>query len=178
MRPTTQLAAPLDAGAAVRRRPVPPAVAVLTVAVLLAVALAAWLALRVQQDRAAAHAGERALAAAQAHARTLLSYDYRHLDRDFATAQAALTGTFKDDYARTTTTVVKPVALRDRAVVQADVTAAAVIWARPDQAQVLLFVDQRTTSTRTSGPRVDLNRVRMTLRRTGHGWLVANIEAL
>jgi Mce-associated membrane protein len=63
-------------------------------------------------------------------------------------------------------------------VVTADAVAASVIWAEPDQAQVLLFVNQQTTTSKIGGSRVDLNRVRMTLRRTGHGWLVSNIEAL
>lgn len=151
---------------------------VLGVAALLTAALAAWLGHLVQEDRASTDAREQALAAARRDAPMLLSYDYRHLDQDFAKAKARLTGPFRNEYARTTSTVVKPVALRSRAVVTADAVAASVVWAQPDQAQVLLFANQHTTSTRISGSRVDLNRVRMTLRRTGHDWLVSNIEAL
>jgi Mce-associated membrane protein len=64
-----------------------------------------------------------ATAAAEATAVDLLSYDYRHLDRDFARARAGLTGGFVDDYAKTTRTVVRPTATEVKAVVKADVAA-------------------------------------------------------
>lgn len=169
-------ALPVVAWARALRPPLP--AAALGVGLLLIAGTTAWLGHLVQQDRAGDAAREQALAAAKVHAPEILSYDYRHLDQDFAKAEAALTGKFRGEYARTTSTVVKPVALRSKAVVAADAVAASVIWARPDQAQVLLFVNQQTTSTKIKGPRVDLNRVRMTLRRTDGGWLVSNIEAL
>ncbi|WP_204269093.1 hypothetical protein, partial [Klebsiella aerogenes] len=43
-----------------------------------------------------------ALAAARQAAPVVLSYDYRHLDRDFAAARARLTGHFRDEYRKTT----------------------------------------------------------------------------
>jgi Mce-associated membrane protein len=150
----------------------------LVAAVVVAVLLVGWLALRLRDDRAATVAREEAVAAARLHAPEILSYDYRHLDQDFAKAQADLTGKFKEDYARTTITVVKPVAVDNKAVVEARVVAASTIWARPGEAQVLLFVNQQTTTAKTKGPRVDLNRVRMTLEKTRRGWLVSNVEAL
>ncbi len=150
----------------------------LVAAVVVAVLLVGWLALRLRDDRAATVAREEAVAAARLHAPEILSYDYRHLDQDFAKAQADLTGKFKEDYARTTITVVKPVAVDNKAVVEARVVAASTIWARPGEAQVLLFVNQQTTTAKTKGPRVDLNRVRMTLEKTKRGWLVSNVEAL
>jgi Mce-associated membrane protein len=150
----------------------------LVAAVVVAVVLVGWLALRLRDDRAATVAREQAVAAARLHAPEILSYDYRHLDQDFAKAQEHLTGKFKEDYARTTVTVVKPVAVDDKAVVEARVVAASTIWARPGEAQVLLFVNQQTVTAKSKGPRVDLNRVRMTLRRTERGWLVSNVGAL
>ncbi len=42
----------------------------------------------------------------------------------------------------------------------------------------LLFVDQTTTSTRLEGPKVDLNRVRMTLVEQDGKWLVSELDAL
>jgi Mce-associated membrane protein len=169
-----------------RRRPAPAGLRrvtrvplrALVAAVVVAVLLVGWLALRLRDDRAAAVAREQAVAAARLHAPDILSYDYRHLDQDFAKAQEKLTGKFKEDYARTTVNVVKPVAVDNKAVVEARVVAASTIWARPGEAQVLLFVNQQTTTAKTKGPRVDLNRVRMTLRRTERGWLVSNVEAL
>lgn len=169
-----------------RRRPAPAGLRrgtrvplrALVAAVVVAVVLVGWLALRLRDDRAATVAREQAVAAARLHAPEILSYDYRHLDQDFAKAQEHLTGKFKEDYARTTVTVVKPVAVDNKAVVEARVVAVSTIWARPGEAQVLLFVNQQTVTAKSKGPRVDLNRVRMTLRRTERGWLVSNVEAL
>jgi len=119
-----------------------------------------------------------ALAAARAHAQAILSYDHRTLDADFARAEKVLTGTFKGEYGRTTDTVVRPSAEQYKVVVQAEVTAASVVRASENRVVVLLFVDQTTTSTRLEGPKVDLNRVRMTLVENDGNWLVSELSAL
>ncbi|MGW7008840.1 hypothetical protein ACWGCW_40240, partial [Streptomyces sp. NPDC054933] len=115
----------------------------------------------------------------------ILSYDYRHLDQDFAAALTHLTGSFRTEYRRTTSTVVAPTAKQYQAVVQATVAqpaageeAASVVSAAPDRVVVLLFVNQVTRSTRLTAPRLDLNRVRMTLSRTADGWRVSAVDAL
>lgn len=153
----------------------------LAVVVALAVAAAVLGLLLMRQDRAEDRvelARTEALAAAERHAVTLLSYDHRRLDRDFAAARKVLTGNFADDYAATTESVVRPTAEEVKAVVTAEVAASSVVRAGENRAVVLLFVDQTTTSTRLDGPRVDLNRVRMTLDRSGGQWLVSGVDAL
>lgn len=152
------------------------------VAALLVVVLAATaglLVVRARGEDAAERARAAALAAAEQHAVTVLSYDHRRLDEDFARARSVLTGTFADDYAATTEKVVRPSAEQVKAVVTAEVAASAVVRA-PSESRVvvLLFVDQTTTSTRLEGPKVDLNRVRMTMTRVGQQWLVSGIDAL
>jgi Mce-associated membrane protein len=82
--------------------------------------------------------------------------------------------------------VVAPTAKKYHGVVKATVAtptdggppAVSVVSAAPDRAVVLLFVNQVTESTRLSGPRLDLNRVRMTLTRTSRGWKVSGVDAL
>lgn len=108
----------------------------------------------------------------------MLSYDYQHLDRDFARARGHLTGTFRDEYRKTTATVVAPTAEKYHGVVKATVATASVVSASPDRVTVLLFVNQVTRSTQVSGSRVDLNRVRMTMTRTSEGWKVSAVDAL
>ena len=139
---------------------------------------AALLTLRARADDRVEQAREEARAAAEAAAVTLLSYDHRRLDRDFAAARKLLTGGFADDYAQTTEEVVRPTALEVEAVVTAEVAASSVVRASENRVVVLLFVDQTTTSTRVEGPQVDLNRVRMTLTRTNGRWLVSGVDAL
>ncbi|NNJ04819.1 hypothetical protein HHX38_11830 [Streptomyces sp. PKU-MA01144] len=157
--------------------------AVLTVAGLVA---AAVLGTAYANGRQAEQARAGALAAARKAAPAVLSYDHRHLERDFAAARGHLTGPFLAEYRRTTTKVVAPTAKKYQGVVTASVVAppggggpaASVVSASPDRAVVLLFVNQVTRSTRVDGPRVDLNRVRMELTRTSGGWKVSAVDAL
>ncbi|MFI6103239.1 hypothetical protein [Streptomyces sp. NPDC051310] len=177
-------ASPARAGGSGRRRGL--VCAVLALLIVLGLVAAAVLALEYREGRAAERARAGAAEAARKAAPVVLSYDHRHLDRDFAAARAHLTGSFRDEYRRTTTSVVAPTARKYRGVVRATVVAppgggepaVSVVSASPDRAVVLLFVNQVTTSTQVSGPRVDLNRVRMTLARTSGGWKVSAVDAL
>ncbi|MFD8392567.1 hypothetical protein ACFV2N_26065 [Streptomyces sp. NPDC059680] len=161
-------------------------VAVLGAVLVAALVATAFLGWRYQQGRQAEQARGEALAAARKAAPVVLSYDYRHLDRDFARARALLTGHFRDEYGRTTKTVVAPTATKYHGVVKASVAtpsdggapAVSVVSAAPDRAVVLLFVNQVTESTQVPEPRLDLNRVRMTLTRTSDGWKVSGVDAL
>lgn len=161
--------------------------AVLAVLVVLGVAATATLGWKYRETERTAQASTAALAAAQKAAPAILSYDYRHLDRDFAAARSHLTGPFLDQYGKTTSTVVAPTAEKYSGVVQATVAkppggdaspAASVVSASPDKVVVLLFMNQITTSTQVSTPRLDLNRVRMTLVRGPQGWKVSGVDAL
>lgn len=156
---------------------------VLLVAGLVAAAVLGW---RSWDARRTETARTEALAAARRAAPVVLSYDYRHLDRDFARARAHLSGDFRAEYAKTTKTVVAPTAEKYHGVVKATVAApasggspaASVVSASPEKVVVLLFVNQVTESTQVSGARVDLNRVRMTMTRTESGWRVSALDAL
>ncbi|MES4891756.1 hypothetical protein [Streptomyces sp. NPDC096012] len=160
--------------------------AVLGAVLVAALVVAAVLGWQYRQGRQAEQARGEALAAAQKAAPVVLSYDYRHLDRDFARARALLTGHFRDQYGRTTKTVVAPTATQYHGVVKATVAtpsdggapAASVVSATPDRAVVLLFVNQVTRSTQVPEPRLDLNRVRLTLTHTSAGWKVSGVDAL
>ncbi|MGW7261437.1 hypothetical protein [Streptomyces sp. NPDC054834] len=150
---------------------------------LVAASLLGW---QYREGRRAEAARGAALSAAREAAPVVLSYDYRHLDRDFARARERLTGHFRDEYRKTTASVVGPTARKYHGVVKATVAepasggvpAASVVSAAPDRAVVLLFVNQVTQSTQVSGSRLDLNRVRMTMTRTSEGWKVSAVDAL
>ncbi|MEV8308224.1 hypothetical protein AB0P36_12870 [Streptomyces flavidovirens] len=160
--------------------------AVLALLCLLGLAATATLAWQHREAERTAQARTAALATARKAAPVILSYDYRRLDRDFAAARGHLTKPFLDQYSKTTKSVVAPTAEKYRGVVKAtvakpaggDTPAAAVVSASPDKAVVLVFMNQVTTSTQVSGPRLDLNRVRMTLVRTPQGWRVSAVDAL
>ncbi|MGW2999711.1 hypothetical protein [Streptomyces sp. NPDC001155] len=161
-------------------------IAVLGLVLVAALVVAAVLGWQYRQGRQAEQARGEALSAARKAAPVVLSYDYWHLDRDFTRARALLTGHFRDQYDKTTKTVVAPTATTYHGVVKATVAtpadgsapAVSVVSATPDKAVVLLFVNQVTESTQVPEPRLDLNRVRMTLTRTSSGWQVSGVDAL
>ncbi|MGW2641160.1 hypothetical protein [Streptomyces sp. NPDC001348] len=166
-----------------RRRLLTAVLGALLVVALAVVCLLGW---QYREGQRAEAARDAALTAARKAAPVVLSYDYRHLDRDFARAREHLTGHFRDEYRKTTATVVGPTARKYHGVVRATVAApsgggvpaASVVSAAPDRAVVLLFVNQVTRSTQVSGSRLDLNRVRMTMTRTSGGWKVSAVDAL
>ncbi|MFH9063021.1 hypothetical protein ACH4GM_17645 [Streptomyces coeruleorubidus] len=172
-----------EPGPGARRRPLTLLLAVLLVVGLVALAALGW---QYRDGRLSETARTEALAAARKAAPVVLSYDYRRLDKDFSRARAHLTGDFRDEYGKTTKTVVAPTAEKYHGVVKATVAApgsggtpaASVVSASPDKVVVLLFVNQVTESTQVSGARVDQNRVRMTMDRTGDGWKVSAVDAL
>ncbi|MGI5374978.1 hypothetical protein ACQEV2_12150 [Streptomyces sp. CA-251387] len=166
-----------------RRRLLTALLGVLLVAALVAAAVLGW---KSWDARKTETARTEALAAAQKAAPVVLSYDYRHLDRDFTRARAHLTGDFQEEYSKTTKTVVGPTATKYHGVVKATIAApaaggtpaASVVSASPEKVVVLLFVNQVTESTQVSGSRVDLNRVRLTMTGTDEGWKVSAVDAL
>jgi Mce-associated membrane protein len=147
----------------------------LTLSALAAFGLVAY---RVRSDQQVETARDQAVAAARDNAEVILSYDYRHLSKDFAAARATLTGGFANDYKVTTAKLVRPGAEQYHVVVKAEVASQSVVSASAHQVVVLLFVNQTTTSTRLDGPRVDLNRVRLTLVKVDGRWLVNKVVAL
>ena len=146
---------------------------VLAVCLVALLVASAWSPSPPGDKRADAAGGSAALAAARTSAATILSYDYRHLDTDFAAATALTTGSLRTDYQATTSKAVAQLATQTHAVVSAKVVAGGRGQLdAPTSATVLLFVDQTTTSNRLSGPQVDQNRVAAddAARSAGTGW--------
>lgn len=147
---------------------------------LLVVVLAGLAVLIVVDRRAGAVDAARgeAVRRARTAAVTLLSYDYRRLDADFAAGRALTTAPFAQQYARTTSDAVKKVATDTKATVRAEVAAVGVVSATPERVTLVLFVNQTTTSSRLQRPQVDQNRVEMTLVDKGGRWLVSQVKGL
>ena len=154
-----------------------PVLALLLTTVLMAVA-AGFVWFQVHRHDATETARRAGLEASRDAARVLFSYDYRTLAKDFSAGKAVTTGKFRAQYADTTTKVVTPVATEKKAVVKAEVVNAGVVRASTDEVVTIVFVNQVTTSSLQAGPKVDLSRVRMTLRHVGGRWLVATVDAL
>lgn len=112
--------------------------------------------------------------AAVRDAQPLFSYDYRTFDKDTAAASAVTTGDFTAQVKMLSGAAVKPLAVKLHATVKATVLGAAVLDdTNPDEIPVLVFVDQAVKNDQLAAPRLDRNRIRLTMRRVGTEWKVA-----
>lgn len=107
----------------------------------------------------------------------IYSYSWQTLTDDKHAARELLTGDMLDQYDRTMVGVATS-SRRDHAVVTADVVAAGLVTATTSYARVLVFVNQTTTGDDPDDPMLDLDRVLVTLVRTGGEWKVSELDAL
>ncbi len=105
------------------------------------------------------------------------SYSWQSLTQDKVAARALLTGDMLAQYDRTMAGVVTS-SVRDQTVVQARVVGAGLVTATRSDARVLVFVNQSTAGADLDEPELDLDRVLVTLVRTGGEWKVSELDAL
>jgi Mce-associated membrane protein len=165
---------PARAGRFPLRLPLPAAIGVAVVLVL-ALAAAVTFGLLLQRRVATDRAGAEALATAKAYAVTVTSYDYQNLDRNFADVLDGATGEFKDQYTGASQTLRQLIA-NAKATAKGNVLGAGISSESPEQVEVVVFVDQTITNAATAQPRVDRNRVIMTLTPHDGRWLVGKLE--
>ena len=109
-------------------------------------------------------------------AEALLSYRYDQLPQDLAQARQYLTADYAPDYVNTIRKLVANSAEHLKVTVQAKVLAAGISEAGPRRADVLLFVNQTTTSA-AEAPKTALNRVVFTMVPRNGTWKVNEIQA-
>ncbi|MCU1685376.1 MAG: hypothetical protein JWQ81_6115 [Amycolatopsis sp.] len=155
----------------------------LPVAIALAVLLVAGIAagivfgLMVKGKNDVQAANDAALSTARSYAVTVTSYDYQNLDKNFADVLDGATGTFKDQYTGASGSL-RQLIQEAKATAKGNVVDAGVKSATTDRVDVVLFVDQSVTNAATAQPRIDRNRVLMTLEHHDTRWLVSNLQLL
>lgn len=140
-----------------------------------AIAATAWYQSRHSDQRESA--SRDAITAATTATQALFSYDYRSFDASVSNGGQFVTGSFAEEYADTTASL-KATAVKEQAVVQAQVSAASVVTASPDRVEVLLFVNQYRKNANITGEKVDQNRVVLTLVPAGGQWKVVQAQAV
>ena len=155
-----------------------PLVALSLLALLLASGVA-YLAVDLSARNAADRAEVTGRDAAVAHVERILSYDHESFDEGTAEAKRLMTDGFAKEY-DDTVALVREDAVARESVVTAEVVAASVVSAAEDRVEALLFVNQSTEASDLEEPRVDLNRVVVTLVPAGEAdrWLVEDLDAL
>jgi Mce-associated membrane protein len=154
-----------------------PVAAVLGVVLVLALAAAVAFGVLLQQRAATDRAGQQALATAKAYAVTVTTYDYQNLDRNFADVLDGATGEFKDQYNGASQTL-RQLISNAKATARGTVLGAGISSESTDQVEVAVFVDQAITNAATAQPRIDRNRVLMTLTPHAGRWLVSKLEIM
>lgn len=158
-----------------RRRVLRLAVAGTTVAALVAATVVAVLyGLADAHHRAVTSAERAATVAARQDAVYVSSYDYRSLDQAFARVTANATGSFRDDFAKTSKAL-EPTITKAKATATGTVQDIAVQSGSTSSVVLLAFVDQKLTTSAGSTPQTVTNRLVITMSKQHGRWLMSNV---
>ena len=114
--------------------------------------------------------------AASSSTLALLSYSPETLDRDMERAKTLTTGDFQTYYTKFTAEVVAP-AVRERGITAgAQVLNAAVMEMHPDNAKVLLFLNQETASKDRPEPSLATSSVVVSIIKTDGEWRISALD--
>lgn len=108
----------------------------------------------------------------------VLTYSPETVDKDLAEAKSRLTGDFLKQYTDFTEQTVVPAAKNAGVKTEATVTRAAVSQMKPGNAQVLVFVNQVTTSRTRPTPALATSSVIVTLVDQGGHWLISDFKPI
>jgi Mce-associated membrane protein len=123
-----------------------------------------------------AAAQQQAVNAARDGTVALLSYAPDTLDKDLANAKAHLTGEFLKYYSQFTDQIVAPAAKQKGVKTEATVARAAMSEMHPDNAVVLVFVNQVTTSKDRPDPALATSSVVVKLTKNDGRWLISEFN--
>ena len=161
----------------VGRRGRPWLVVALSAVAIAAVTTAGLLGWEVRGQRSVADAEQQAMAAAQQYAVILTRVDAATLDANFAAVLDGATGEFKDMYSQSSSHLRQALVDND-AKADGTVIAAGVRSATVDTVEVMLFVDQTVTNASNPQPRLDRNRIVITMQRIDGRWLAGDVEII
>ncbi|MGH3507965.1 MAG: hypothetical protein ACRDO2_12260 [Nocardioidaceae bacterium] len=134
---------------------------------------------QVQEHRASASAAVTdAPAQAERAAEQILAYRYDRLQADADAAKDFMTDGYAQGYQDTVDDLLAAPASQVKAQVTATVNESGVARVAPAEVDVLLFVNQTSTTTLEPEPQTALNRVVLTMVEQGGRWLVDEITAL
>lgn len=135
----------------------------------------AYLGWQVKQLNDIAAAGAAAVAAARDYAVTLTTLEATAIDEHYNRALDGATGKFKDEYSQGAAQL-RQVLIDNRAAGTGVVIDAAIKSATKTRVEVLAFVDQSITNLANPSPRIDRNRVQMTMELIDGRWLASKVD--
>jgi Mce-associated membrane protein len=151
---------------------------VLAAALIAAGALTGWLyfAQYRPDQQTDQRVADSVLSAAKDGSVSLLSYSPDSLDRDFTAAKSRLTGDFLSYYTQFTQEIVTPAAKEKSVKTTAAVVRAAVSRLDPGSAEVLVFINQNTTSKENPDGAFAMSAVKVGLTKINGNWLISSFD--
>jgi Mce-associated membrane protein len=117
------------------------------------------------------------LVAAADLSQRVLTYHHDTFDQDVEVAAARLTPEFREEY-DSAMEQVRANTAKNKISQEATAVSSAIISATTDEAQVLVFVNQETSSARTKANQLVRNRLVVDLVRLDGDWAIAGVNAL
>lgn len=133
------------------------------------------LTLRADEGRRQEDARQQALAQAVQLVPDILSYDFNTVDDHFKESLEHLGGDFRTQFESVGQDVIIPSVKERQVVTSATVVGASVVSVDTDDATVLLFLNQSTTSTDGPAAKLDGSRVRVSLHRNDESWEITEM---
>jgi Mce-associated membrane protein len=119
-------------------------------------------------------AAQSAIDAAAEGAVAILTYSSGNFDRDVSSARTHLTGDFLAQYDQYIQTAVAPIAKQKSIKTSATVIRQAVSALRPDSADVLLYINQTTSTSDNPAPSSAASSVMVKLTKVDGKWLISS----
>ena len=151
-------------------------------ATVLAVAVGGYFWFQNHRHDEQVDAGQEASAAAERALPFVLSYDYRQLPADRSRAVRYLSPQYQKEYTATFDKLIASTdgrpgpAKQTSAVVKATVRSVGVVDSESDVAKVIVFIDQATTKD-GGAPKFSLNRLTVSMVKSGNSWVVDDINS-
>lgn len=105
----------------------------------------------------------------------LLSYEFSTVEGHFAELQDNLGGEFRQQFEEVGRSVIVPSAQERQVVTSAEVVESSVVRADVNEAELLLFVNQSSTSSESPDTKLDGSRVRVRVERSDDRWLITEL---
>jgi len=118
-----------------------------------------------------------ALDAGRRYATDLATYSYQNLDNNMSVVRAHSAGEFSGQYQQVASNL-KDLILKYQSNSSAKIIQAGLVNGNRDTAEVLVFLDQTVTNTNSPQPRVDRNRMQLSLIRQDGDWKLSNVQLM
>ncbi|MFC9993296.1 h domain protein [Nocardia sp. NPDC127526] len=145
---------------------------------VISVGAGSWVGYGWWQDNQLDSAREESVVVARRAVQGMFGYNFRTIDAQMPKVMADMTPDFQEDWKKVTETVLAPGAKEKELTVEATVVESGVISAEDDNAEVMIFLNQKSTGKDPSKGTYDASRLRVKLDKEDGRWLVADVDPI